>query len=36
MAGRMRETLYDKIWRDHLVDEAPDGTYLLYVGGSTL
>jgi 3-isopropylmalate/(R)-2-methylmalate dehydratase large subunit len=31
MAGRMRETLYDKIWRDHLVDEAPDGTCLLYV-----
>jgi 3-isopropylmalate/(R)-2-methylmalate dehydratase large subunit len=27
----MRETLYDKIWRDHLVDEAPDGTCLLYV-----
>ena len=27
----MRQTLYDKIWRDHLVDEAPDGTCLLYV-----
>jgi 3-isopropylmalate/(R)-2-methylmalate dehydratase large subunit len=24
-------TLYDKIWDDHLVDEAPDGTCLLYV-----
>ena len=24
-------TLYDKIWRDHLVDEAPDGTSLLYI-----
>ena len=24
-------TLYDKIWNDHLVDEAPDGTCLLYV-----
>ncbi|MFO1185423.1 MAG: 3-isopropylmalate dehydratase large subunit [Bauldia sp.] len=24
-------TLYDKIWRDHLVDEAADGTCLIYV-----
>src|SRR5262245_32827899 len=24
-------TLYDKIWEDHLVDEQPDGTCLLYV-----
>jgi 3-isopropylmalate/(R)-2-methylmalate dehydratase large subunit len=24
-------TLYDKIWRDHLVDEQPDGTCLIYV-----
>src|SRR6476469_8993492 len=24
-------TLYDKIWHDHLVHEAPDGTSLLYV-----
>jgi 3-isopropylmalate/(R)-2-methylmalate dehydratase large subunit len=24
-------TLYDKIWDDHLVDEEPDGTCLLYV-----
>jgi len=24
-------TLYDKIWDDHLVDEQPDGTALLYV-----
>ena len=24
-------TLYDKIWDDHLVDEAPDGTCLIYV-----
>jgi 3-isopropylmalate/(R)-2-methylmalate dehydratase large subunit len=24
-------TLHDKIWDDHLVDEAPDGTCLLYV-----
>jgi 3-isopropylmalate/(R)-2-methylmalate dehydratase large subunit len=27
----MRQTLYDKIWRDHVVEEAPDGTCLLYV-----
>jgi 3-isopropylmalate/(R)-2-methylmalate dehydratase large subunit len=26
-----RQTLYDKIWAEHLVDEAPDGTCLLYV-----
>ncbi len=25
------KTLYDKIWDDHLVDEQPDGTSLLYV-----
>ena len=24
-------TLYDKIWNDHLVDEQPDGTCLLYI-----
>lgn len=24
-------TLYDKIWADHLVDEQPDGTCLLYI-----
>src|ERR671928_2122831 len=24
-------TLYDKIWEDHLVDEEPDGTCLIYV-----
>jgi 3-isopropylmalate/(R)-2-methylmalate dehydratase large subunit len=28
MAAR---TLYDKIWADHLVDEQPDGTCLIYV-----
>jgi 3-isopropylmalate/(R)-2-methylmalate dehydratase large subunit len=27
----MRHTLYDKLWRDHVVEEAPDGTCLLYV-----
>jgi 3-isopropylmalate/(R)-2-methylmalate dehydratase large subunit len=25
------KTLYDKIWDDHLVEEAPDGTALLYI-----
>src|SRR5690348_18342505 len=24
-------TLYDKIWDDHLVDEQPDGTALIYI-----
>ena len=24
-------TLYDKIWQDHLVDEQPDGTCLIYI-----
>ena len=24
-------TLYDKIWDDHLVDNPPDGTCLLYI-----
>ena len=24
-------TLYDKIWNDHLVHEADDGTCLLYI-----
>src|SRR5437899_587133 len=27
----MHHTLYDKVWRDHVVDEAPDGTCLLYI-----
>jgi 3-isopropylmalate/(R)-2-methylmalate dehydratase large subunit len=27
----MARTLYDKIWHDHLVDEQPDGTCLIYV-----
>ena len=29
--GRMHHTLYDKLWHDHVVEEAPDGTCLLYV-----
>ncbi|MEA2979995.1 MAG: 3-isopropylmalate/(R)-2-methylmalate dehydratase large subunit, partial [Alphaproteobacteria bacterium] len=24
-------TFYDKIWADHLVDEQPDGTCLIYI-----
>ena len=24
-------TIYDKIWQDHLVDEQPDGTCLIYI-----
>jgi 3-isopropylmalate/(R)-2-methylmalate dehydratase large subunit len=31
MAMAQPRTLYDKIWNDHLVDEQPDGTCLLYV-----
>ncbi|MET0538686.1 MAG: 3-isopropylmalate dehydratase large subunit [Xanthobacteraceae bacterium] len=27
----MPRTLYDKIWEDHLVDEEPDGTCLIYI-----
>src|SRR5436189_3881393 len=27
----MLRTLYDKIWADHLVDEEPDGTCLIYI-----
>ena len=26
----MSLTTYDKIWNDHLVDEQPDGTSLLF------
>jgi 3-isopropylmalate/(R)-2-methylmalate dehydratase large subunit len=27
----MPRTLYDKIWEDHLVDEQPDGTCVIYI-----
>ena len=27
----MPQTLYDKIWNDHLVDQQSDGTALLFV-----
>ena len=26
------KTLYDKVFADHIVDEKPDGTILLYIG----
>jgi hypothetical protein len=26
------QTLYDKVFKDHVVDEKDDGTILLYVG----
>src|SRR6201995_4948330 len=29
--GTKPRTLYDKIWDDHLVDEQPDGTCLIYI-----
>jgi len=25
-------TLYDKVFQDHIVNEQPDGTVLLYIG----
>jgi 3-isopropylmalate dehydratase len=28
------ETLYDKVFNDHVVDEKEDGTILLYIGMS--
>jgi 3-isopropylmalate dehydratase len=28
-------TLYDKVFHDHIVNEAPDGTILLYIGPSS-
>ncbi|MBR1216974.1 3-isopropylmalate dehydratase large subunit [Bradyrhizobium sp. U87765 SZCCT0131] len=31
MSATKPTTLYDKIWNDHLVDEQPDGTCLLYI-----
>ncbi len=30
-AAAKPRTLYDKVWDDHLVDEQPDGTALLYI-----
>ncbi len=31
MPAARPKTLYDKIWDDHLVDEQPDGTCLIYI-----
>src|SRR3954470_9788705 len=31
MSGSKPTTLYDKIWHDHLVHEADDGTCLIYI-----
>jgi len=31
MSGMKPRTLYDKIWDDHVVDEQPDGTALIYI-----
>lgn len=28
------KTLYDKVFSDHIVNEQPDGTVLLYIGRS--
>jgi len=28
------QTLYDKVFQDHIVDERLDGTILLYIGNS--
>lgn len=30
------QTLYDKVFQDHIVDERLDGTILLYIGGCPL
>jgi 3-isopropylmalate dehydratase len=36
MPGAVRgpQTLYDKVFHDHIVDEKDDGTVLLYIGMS--
>jgi hypothetical protein len=31
-AEKKPQTLYDKVFYDHIVDEKPDGTILLYIG----
>jgi hypothetical protein len=30
--GGSQQTLYDKVFQDHIVDERLDGTILLYIG----
>ena len=34
-ANASPRTLYDKVFRDHIVDERSDGTTLLYIGERT-
>jgi len=31
-ADKKPQTLYDKVFQDHVVDERDDGTILLYIG----
>ncbi len=31
-ATKKPQTLYDKVFQDHIVDERNDGTILLYIG----
>lgn len=31
-AAKKPQTLYDKVFQDHIVDERDDGTILLYIG----
>ncbi len=31
-AEKKPQTLYDKVFQDHIVDERDDGTILLYIG----
>ena len=31
-AEKRPQTLYDKVFQDHVVNEQPDGTILLYIG----
>jgi 3-isopropylmalate dehydratase len=33
-AVRQPQTLYDKVFQDHIVEEQEDGTILLYIGAS--
>lgn len=33
-AEKKPQTLYDKVFQDHIVDERDDGTILLYIGES--
>lgn len=35
-ADKKPQTLYDKVFNDHIVDERDDGTILLYIGKSSV